>query len=436
MARSLFRQLEQIRRSAAYTDDVSDVNNNLVAEPTVSGSLQEDLNVIRTLMKDMKGTTDWFTTMPTYPDPTNTGQDLTADFDNIAGETLDANTIILAVADYGALDAGFTVSGTSTGILRTITTAYALASGNMTGLPIFLSVTNSGTYYDEAGSDNVCRVDIINEDDAEMQDGSGNVIYGKFYDGADDVGGTDGDGSGTDVYVKFFANGVETDLSTVDPAPTAVKFVYPQRKTLSAMEEWEWLRTDFISSWEGDVELVEDISNLWSYTGASDNTTDPTWTEIGPDYMLDADPGDLTTAIDTINTQVGDRNYSATGYLTDGETITASLAALDAQVEANAGAISATSGDKYVESLGAQADANTVHALPAAIVSAGGYTPDATAGEEGKNMDVYVDGQLLAADTGSNGANADRDYGETTTSGITFRFNVQIGRNVTYVIRQ
>jgi len=51
-------------------------------------------------------------------------------------------------------------------------------------------------------------------------------------------------------------------------------------------------------------------------------------------------------------------------------------------------------------------------------------------------MDIYVDGQLLAADTGSNGANADRDYGETSTSQVTFRFDIQTGRNITYMVRQ
>ena len=51
-------------------------------------------------------------------------------------------------------------------------------------------------------------------------------------------------------------------------------------------------------------------------------------------------------------------------------------------------------------------------------------------------MDVFVDGQLLAADTGAAGVNADRDYGETTASGVTFRFDVQVGRNITYMIRQ
>jgi len=50
-------------------------------------------------------------------------------------------------------------------------------------------------------------------------------------------------------------------------------------------------------------------------------------------------------------------------------------------------------------------------------------------------MDVYVNGQLVMADTGSNGADANRDYGETTTSGVTFRFDVAADSNLIYVIR-
>ncbi len=69
------------------------------------------------------------------------------------------------------------------------------------------------------------------------------------------------------------------------------------------------------------------------------------------------------------------------------------------------------------------------------------YTPNSTAGQEGSNVDVYVDGQLLAADTGNGGANADRDYAEeagptTTASGFMFRFTIQAGRNITYMVRQ
>jgi len=96
------------------------------------------------------------------------------------------------------------------------------------------------------------------------------------------------------------------------------------------------------------------------------------------------------------------------------------------------GAITASSADKVVETTASQINKNTEHALPAGKT----FTPSSTAGEEGKNMDVYVGGQLLMADTGAAGVNADRDYGETSTSGITFRFDVQADRNITYVIRQ
>lgn len=95
-------------------------------------------------------------------------------------------------------------------------------------------------------------------------------------------------------------------------------------------------------------------------------------------------------------------------------------------------AITASSADKVVETTVSQIDKNTEHVIPASKT----FTPSSTVGEEGKNMDVYVGGQLLMADTGAAGVNADRDYGETSTSGITFRFDVQADRNVTYVIRQ
>jgi hypothetical protein len=96
-------------------------------------------------------------------------------------------------------------------------------------------------------------------------------------------------------------------------------------------------------------------------------------------------------------------------------------------------------GDKYVESVASEISKNVAHTIPAGIT--GGYTPDSTAGREGKNMDVFVDGQLLAASTGDAGANADRDYKEEThgVSGattITFLFDIQAGRNITYIVRQ
>lgn len=133
MARSLLRQLEQIRRAATYSDTVASVNTAGVAEPTISGSLEEDTNVIRTLLKQIKfglaGGENWFDDLTKYIDPTNTDAINTpnkyATLKNIAGNTLDAKTIILAVSDDNS-GSGYTVSGTSTGVLLSpITTNYA-----------------------------------------------------------------------------------------------------------------------------------------------------------------------------------------------------------------------------------------------------------------------------------------------------------------------
>jgi hypothetical protein len=89
-------------------------------------------------------------------------------------------------------------------------------------------------------------------------------------------------------------------------------------------------------------------------------------------------------------------------------------------------------GDKYIESVSGTITKNTEHILPYDIT----YTPDSTAGAEGSNMDVFINGMLLAADTGTNGVNADRDYGETSASGITFRFDIQTDFNIVYVVRE
>ena len=197
------------------------------------------------------------------------------------------------------------------------------------------------------------------------------------------------------------------------------------------MQEHEWTRTDFVSSWEGDVELIEDISNLWSFTGAGNGVIVPVWTNTAANYILGSET-DLEAGISSINDEIGNRNYTQNYYITDGDIITDSLEDLDLALKAIDNQIDAGIGDKYVESVIGAITAGVEHPVPVAFI----YTPDSTAGQEGSNMNVFVDGQLLAADTGTNGANADRDYGETSTSGVTFRFNIQVGRNITYIVKQ
>jgi len=313
MARSLLRQLEQIRRAATYDDDVALVNTAGVAEPTVSGSLEEDTNVIRTLVRQVKGTTDWYSSLPTYTDPKATDTPKDASLNNFSGNTLDAKTIIIAVTDDNAGN-GYTVSGTSTGVLLSpVTTNYADAI-DKTGLPIFASTANNGSYLDEGAADNICRIDVVNSsDDSEFVTNDGYVVYAKFHDGAD-FGGS---GENTDVYARFYANDTAIDFTSVSGSIDNVYFVYPRRKVLSDMQEHEWLRTDFISSWEGDIELIEDIQNLWSYTGSSDGvgSTAGSWSNATGNFVLSSDPADLQTAADLLNTGIGSRTYSEGNYI-------------------------------------------------------------------------------------------------------------------------
>lgn len=429
MARSLLRQLEQIRRAATYDDDVASVNTSAVAEPTVSGSLEQDTNVMRSLLKQLKGTANWYTAPDKYFDPTNTDGSNTANkmvtLSGIAGHTLDSKTIILAVtADNSG--SGYTVSTSSSGILVATGARYATAA-DRTGLPIYASA--GGVFYDEGGADNVCRVDIVNNaTDSEIVDGSGNVVFGRLWDGAD-AGGT---GDGVDAFVKFYTSAGPCNMPT---GVTNISVVYPRRKRLTDVQEYEWLRTDFINSWEGDVELIEDISNLWAFVGASDGDADAgPWTNTGAGYLLTSDPNDLKTAIDLLNDGIGAMNFGSTNYLSGDTTVAESLIDLDSALDAVADQIAAGIGEKFVESVtGSMISKNTAHNIASLI---GSYTPESGAGREGKNMDVYVDGQLLAADTGANGVNADRDYGETSSTTVTFRFDVQVGRNITYVVRQ
>jgi len=293
---------------------------------------------------------------------------------------------------------------------------------NRTGLPIYDA---AGTVI---GSDDlrVTRVDVVDAGtDAEFEGHNGETVYALLQDGDN--------GSGTDVDFHFYT-GDSPSAYTFDGSEgvSSVYFIYPQRKVMNNVEEYEWMRTDFVSSWEGDVELMEDISNLWSFTGAGDNLTDPTWTNTTGNYPLSGDPSDLEAAINALNNVIDDMTFTEDNYIADDDTVADALDKLDQALKDVEDSVSAGVADKYVESISAGFSAGTLHPLPYSI----NYTPDSTAGQEGSNMDVYVDGQLLAASTGAAGVNADRDYQETTASGITFHFDIQAGRNITYMVRE
>lgn len=431
--RSLLTQYEQIYRTRIYDDAVADVNNTAVAEPTtptVSGSsdsvLEHDLNVLRTLMKQLKGTDDWFSAPPKYFDPSDTDGGSTPNKDatltNIAGNTLDSKTIITAVNDSNS-GSGFSITPGDEGFLFTTALPYA-SDADRRGLPIASSV--GGAYPDEGAVDNVVGIDLINmETGAEFRDASDNIIFAKFHDGADHSG----TGDGTDVYIKFYTDAGPYTMTPSDPS--SIMIVYPYRKVMSEVDEYEWTRTDFISSWEGDETIVQQIVDLWGYTGASNDESSPAWTSISGSPLV-TNESSIKDGIEALNSGLDDRVYTEENYITSGQSISLSLDVLDTSMYALSQTVADGVGEKYTVVLVSDLAAGTPYQLPVGV----SYTPDSTPGQQGFNMDVYIDGQLLAASSGEAGVNADRDYSETSPTHVTFHMDLYQYSNITFVVRK
>ncbi len=175
------------------------------------------------------------------------------------------------------------------------------------------------------------------------------------------------------------------------------------------------------------------MANLWAYTGSSNNDPNPEpWTHEEDYYSLSTTSESLTEAINALNSAVGDRQYTDDNYITDGDTIASSLDNLDVALKTVETNLSVGIGVKLVESVSGTITAGTTHTIPDGYT----YTPYSTNDyEAGKNMQVYMNGQLLAASTGVAGINMDRDYAEVTASGIQFHFDVYDETNIIYIIK-
>jgi len=321
MARSLLEQLSQIRSSRLYDDTVAGVYTSAVAEPTLSGSLQEDLNVVRTLMKSLKGSTNWY--------------------DDLAGINISTNA-----------------SGIAANVIGISTNASGIA-------------TNTYDISVNAG-DIITNASGIAANAYDISVNAGNISTNTYNIA------TNASGIATNAYdISVNANDIITNASGIAANAYDIS-----------------VNAGNISTNTYDIATnASGIANLQDVVGTT---------------------GDASTLV-----------YSSEHYVTSGTSLETAIGALD-------NALDLAAGDKYIEDVSGDIDKNTFHALPYGI----SYTPYAVAGQEGRNMDVYVNGQLLAADTGAAGTNADRDYGETTASGITFRFKVNSGSNITYIIRQ
>ncbi len=119
-------------------------------------------------------------------------------------------------------------------------------------------------------------------------------------------------------------------------------------------------------------------------------------------------------------TGMDDRNdstptYSSTNYVTNGNSLETSIGDLDA-------AIVLADVVKEVERLSSQVSSGSAHTVPGGNSHAAG---------DGSTMDLYLNGQLLQSNTGTES----RDYLESATDEVKFTFDVPTNSYLTYIIR-
>ena len=184
-----------------------------------------------------------------------------------------------------------------------------------------------------------------------------------------------------------------------------------------------WARTTLVGGIQADASLAQDIAEIREFIGAADGDTTPTLTNTGADYVFSDLPNASDTSVEEVlnvlNAQIGDRNYAGT-VLTDGQTITASLLALES-------AIAGASITRVIERVTVAIAKNTAHTLPGSNT----YTLDGT--NNGANM--FVIWRKLWRDPGPNTVESN-DYQETSTTQITPYEQIKVGDSINYLILQ
>lgn len=399
-------------------------------------NLQDDVNLAITQLREIiDPSLDWFQNMPRAFDPTNT------DGSNTKNEKMSMK--VLADDWYGTktkivdIISGTLASGgdTSTGVLFSTAIAYATPA-NREGLVIQASTANAGSYQDEVALASITiglhKVILIDpQTGAEFRDASGNLIYGVLQDGADH-GGT---GDGTDVFIKYVYDNAGTPTAytfTADDPANIIAHI-PRRKRRINMLEYDDRR--FLSAGiVGDAEQAADIDNLQAALGLADGDDAGDWdlTNTGNFYPfseLTVSTATMEDIVNKLNEEIGSRDYTEENFITDGQTITESLDALDQALSASG------IKSKILERVSSQIQRGTTHTVPFASGSDTGistYRLD-TANNLGLYMDVYVNGKKLIPD--SSASAMDGEYEETSNTEVTFRFNIQPGSVIEYIVK-
>lgn len=396
----------------------NDANNGSIAwsERGVY-TLEDDLNYTRTDRKLIKGTANFYSSVPVYQRPSAVGTNVPANLANIAGKTTDAKAMVINRKFQGA-----TVAASDGYFLLTDTGNIKHADAtNRTGVPI-----QDGA---DSGADEATYVEIINpatEAALEVLADPTKRVFGRTRAGSST--------SPNSVEVEFrqVAKGGALSASTAYTweagQPTTVDMYYGYRQTLDNLSETA-LRTVLTNGIVGDADSAQDMADVRTALGIADNVTSlaglltNTTNFFAFSDLPDGTPS-VVEAFNTLNTQIGDRNYTGSS-LTDGETLTQSLQALS---DAIVVAVNASGIIRIVERLGADVNPGSAHTIPGAAT----YAADAGGAGEGQNMWVFTRGILRDPGSVVNGD----DYSETSSTSVTFHARQKAGDHINYIIQQ
>lgn len=376
-------------------------------------SLEDDINFERTDRSAIKGV-NYYDPIPTYDRPTAVGTLVPANLTNIADKTLDAHAWVINRKFCG-------VSVSSGDGYVTLTSVGNLKHADAidrTGVPI-----NDGA---DAGNYEASYVEILDGyDEAALE-----VLTGPFA-GHRIIGRTRAGTTGVSpnsVEVEFRSVSKDADISTSVPytwesaQPTTICTFYGYRERADQLTETAF-RTVLTTGLIGDADLRQDVIDIRQTIGIPDDVTDlagllTNLNAYYPFYDLpDATPS-VVEALNTLNEQIGDRDYTGT-ILTDGYTITQSLQQLADAIVSGAQIIT-----RVIERLGADLPKNVPHTLP----GGNSYTLDGT--NQGAGLWVFWRGVLRHPGPVVDG----NDYAETTVTSITPYSRLRAGDIIDYFI--
>jgi len=395
---------------------VADGNNGAISwierEPY---SLEDNINFAITDRAAIKGVA-YTAAIPTYERPTAVGTAVPANLANIASKTTDAMAVCVTRTFLAA-----TVAATDT--FDTITSVGNLRHAdavNRTGVPV-----QDGA---DAGAHEATYVEIINPLTGEAIEVLGGVDEGKRIYGRTRIGSSTSPDS---VEIEFRAVALGATLSTSVAytweagQPTTVDYYYGFRVRLDQVADTD-LRKTLVNGLIGDADIRQDVEDIRDVidAGLADEATSLAGllTNTGSEFIFsdlpDGTPS-IVEALNTLNGQIGNRDYTGT-LLTDGQTVAASLQALS-------DAVAATSVVRTIERLSVAIDQNTAHTLPGGAT----YTLDGT--NNGRNLWVFWRKQLR--DSGPSTV-ASNDYEETSTTSFTPYTKINAAESVNYFILQ